>query len=119
MGEIMNSEREFIYFKIFDKSWDDMGLTDDDLIELENALLENPTIGSVISGTGGVRKMRFMLPNNKGKSGGARILYVDYVVHEKIALLTAYPKGEKDNITDKEKKLLKTQVEIFAKGLRK
>jgi len=96
-----------------------MGLTDDDLVELENILLENPTSGKVISGTGGVRKMRFVLPNNKGKSGGARILYVDYIAHEKIVLMTAYPKGEKDNITDKEKKILKAQVEIFSKGLRK
>ena len=32
-------KREFIYFKIFDKSWYEMGLTDDDLIKLENTML--------------------------------------------------------------------------------
>ena len=94
-----------------------MGLTDDDLIELENVLLENPTIGSVISGTGGVRKMRFVLPNNKGKSGGARILYVDYVTHETTVLLNTYPKSEKANISDSEKKQLKKIVEGISKEL--
>ena len=96
-----------------------MGLTDDDLIALENAIMENPSVGKVIQGTGGVRKMRFILPNNKGKSGGARVLYVNFISHEKTILLNAYSKGEKDNITDQEKQLLKSEVDKFFKGLKK
>ena len=112
-------KREFIYFKIFDKSWREMGLTDDDLIELENMIMENPTIGKIIQGTGGVRKLRFVLSNNKGKSGGARILYVDYVSYDKTVLLNAYPKGGKDNITDSEKNQLKKIVEGISKEWKK
>ena len=112
-------KREFVLFRVFDKRWSEMGLTDDDLMELENAIMENPTTGRVIQGTGGIRKMRFVLPNNKGKSGGSRVLYVDYVPFETTVLLNAYPKSEKDNITDKEKKLLKIEVEKFSKGLKK
>ena len=104
-------KREFIYFKIFDKNWREMGLTDDDLIELENIIMENPTSGKIIQGTGGVRKLRFILPNDKGKSSGARILYVDYFSYEKTVLLNAYSKGEKDSITDSEKNQLKKIVE--------
>jgi len=115
----MDLKREFIYFKTFENNWDNMRLTDDDLVELENILLENPFIGKIIQGTGGVRKMRFLLPNKKGKSGGARVLYVDYTSHEIITLMNAYPKGAKDNITEKEKKLLKSEVERFLKGLKK
>jgi len=115
----MKLQREFIYFKIFDKSWYEMGLTDDDLIKLENIIMENPSIGRIIQGSGGVRKMRFTLPNNKGKSGGARVLYIDYLSHEKTLFLNAYPKGEKDTITDREKKLLKVEVEKYLKGLMK
>ena len=111
--------REFIYFKIFDKSWNDIGLTDNDLTELELAIMENPAIGKVIKGTGGVRKMRFVLPNNKGKSGGARVLYIDYISHEKTILLNVYSKGEKDSITDSEKKQLKQIVEGISKELKK
>ncbi len=50
--------REFIYTSPFRKSWEMMGLNDDDLKELENILLSNPQTGSVIQGTGGARKMR-------------------------------------------------------------
>ena len=96
-----------------------MSLTDDDLTELELAIMRNPAIGKVIQGTGGVRKMRFVLQNNKGKSGGARVLYVDYISYEKTVLLNIYSKGEKDSITDSEKKQLKQIVEKISKELRK
>lgn len=45
-----------------------MGLTDADLRRLQEELLANPQIGSVMRGTGGVRKMRFAF-ENRGKSG--------------------------------------------------
>jgi len=111
--------REFIYFKIFDKIWEEMGLSDDDQKELENIIMENPAIGKVMQGTGGVRKMRFVLPNNKGKSGGARILYVDYAFFETTIFLNIYTKGEKGNITDNEKKQLRKVVEGIARELKK
>jgi hypothetical protein len=112
-------EREFIYFKVFDKSWADMGLTDDDLWFLEKSIMENPQQGDVIVGTGGVRKTRFILPdNNKGKSGGARVLFVDFISYEKTVMLNAYPKGEKDTISDNEKKQLKRIVDGILKELR-
>jgi len=112
-------KREFIYFKTFDRSWNEMGLTDTELAELEKTIMENPYIGAVIQGTGGVRKMRFALPDNKGKSGGVRVLYVDYLSYEKTILLNAYAKGVKDNITDSEKNQLKKIVDEISKELRK
>ncbi len=45
--------------------------------------------------TGGVRKMRFAF-EDRGKSGSVRVIYIDFEVYEKIFLLTAYPKSEKD-----------------------
>jgi hypothetical protein len=47
----------------------------------------------------------------RGKSGGARVLYVDFMVKGVVGLLYAYPKGEKDNIDDSERKILKAMVE--------
>jgi len=116
-GEAM--AREFIYFMTFDRNWRDMGLTDDDLAKLENAIMENPSIGKIIQGTGGVRKMRFALPNSRGKSAGARVLYVDYIAFEKTVLLNVYPKSVKDNITDAEKTQLKKIVEGISRELMK
>jgi len=95
-----------------------MGLDDEDRSSLENKILENPKVGAVIKNTGGLRKMRFAV-EGKGKSGGARVLYVDYVVYEKVYLITAYPKGAKDNISDKDKMQYKQLIEKIGRGLSK
>ena len=50
---------------------------------------------------------------DRGKSGSVRVIYVDFVIHEKLYLLTAYPKSEKDNLTKAERNELKKLVEIL------
>ena len=62
-----------------------MGLSDGDLKILEEILLTNPRLGDVIEGTGGARKMRIQM-ENRGKSGGARVIYVDVFEKEKLYL---------------------------------
>ncbi len=83
-----------------------MGLTDDDLRHLQEELLADPKVGAVMRGTGGVRKMRFAF-EQRGKSGSVRVIYVDFEVYEKIFLITAYPKSEKDDLTDAERNEIK------------
>lgn len=107
-------KREFIYFKIFDKNWRNLGLTDKDLIELENTINNNPDTGKLIQGTGGLRKLRFALPN-KGKSGSVRILYIDFISYEKTIFMNVYTKNEKDNISEKEKQMYKTLIDDLIK----
>jgi hypothetical protein len=109
---------EFVSFDIFNKFWNDLGLTDDNLRELEEYLITNPGTGSVIQGTGGVRKLRWAI-KNKGKSGGIRILYIDFIYYEKIYLLTAYQKSQKDNIDENEKKIIKQLVSDLKNELRR
>ena len=50
--------REFIITKEFDHSWNELGLTDADLRELQVFLCRNPDAGDIIEGTAGVRKLR-------------------------------------------------------------
>jgi len=109
---------EFVSIDVFNRVWDDLGLTDDDLKDLQEYLIINPETGSVIQGTGGVRKIRWAL-QNKGKSGGIRVLYIDFIIYEKIYLLMAYPKNQKDNISDKEKKIIKQLVTDLKNELRR
>ena len=52
-------------------------LTEEELMSLKDILAAKPTIGDILQGTGGVRKMRFAL-RNKGKSGGSRVIYFYY-----------------------------------------
>ena len=42
-----------------------------------------------------------------------RVIYVDFLVYEKLYLLTAYSKNEKDNLTKAERNELKKLVEIL------
>ena len=86
-----------------------MGLNDDDLKRLQEELLADPKVGAVMRGTGGVRKMRFAF-EQKGKSGSVRVIYVDFEVYEKIFLITAYPKNEKENLTDSERNEIKQMI---------
>lgn len=54
-----------------------------------------------------------------GKSGGGRVAYVDFTVHETIYLITAYPKSEKENLTDKERNEIANVIAVLEKGLQK
>ena len=108
--------REFIMMPVFDKQWKSMGLTDKDLQDLQEMLLQNPQAGDVIKGTGGLRKVRFAFPN-RGKSGSSRVLYVDFVLAEKIYLIFAYPKNEKDNLSDEERNNIRKLIERIEETL--
>lgn len=77
---------------------------------LQELISLNPQAGVVIQGTGGLRKIRYAI-GNKGKSGSIRVLYVDLVVHEKVYLITAYTKNQKDNLSDEEKATVKKLIE--------
>ena len=108
--------RTFVELPIFRTRWKEMGLTDDDLRRLQEQLLADPKVGAVMQGTGGVRKMRFAF-EKRGKSGSVRVIYVDFEVYEKIFLITAYSKGEKDNLTDSEKKEIKQLIGTLERQL--
>lgn len=106
--------REFVYTEPFRKCWKAMGLSEDDLKKLEEILLENPQLGDVIEGTGGARKMRIQI-ENRGKSGGGRVIYVDVFEKEKLYFLLAYPKNIQDDLTPDQKKQVRKLVEAIKK----
>ncbi len=91
-----------------------MGLNDDNLLDLEAILLENPQVGDVIEGTGGARKMRIQL-EGRGKRGGGRVIYLDVFEHENLYLLFAYPKNVQDDLTPDQKKAIRKMIEEIRK----
>ena len=101
----------------FEKQWNKMGLTDDDLRRLQYELLDDPQKGDVMQGTGGLRKLRFAF-EHRGKSGSSRIVYVDFAFYEKIFLITAYPKNEKDNLSQAERNSIKKLIEMLEQTLK-
>ena len=96
-------------------------MSDDARINLIKHLALNPLSGDLMAETGGVRKLRWMSgSSNKGKSGGVRVVYFYHNSAMPIFLLTVYPKSEKDNLTQKEKNILKKTmkqiVETYERG---
>lgn len=101
--------RTFIETSVFQRTWKDAGLNDDDLAALENMLLTDSQAGNVIPHLDGGRKVRDPLDGH-GKSGGARVIYVDVVVREQIYLLLAYPKNVQTDLTPEQKKVLRSLI---------
>jgi mRNA-degrading endonuclease RelE of RelBE toxin-antitoxin system len=80
-------------------------LTDEEYRDLQNALIVQPDIGSVIPGAGGLRKMRWSY-RGKGKRGGVRVIYY-LVTGDRILMVYIYPKGKQDDLTPEQLKRLR------------
>src|SRR5262245_189980 len=81
-------------------------LTEDERLAITTAISENPTMGDVMQGTGGARKVRFS-GRGKGKSGGYRVVTFYAADDVPVFLLDIYSKGETINLTKGERNELK------------
>lgn len=86
-----------------------MGLNDEDLQRLECQLLVNPQAGSVIRGTGKLRKLRVALPH-RGKRASSRVCYVDFVPLETIVLFICYAKNDMENLNQAQIQNIKRMI---------
>lgn len=75
--------------------------TTDERLEFFTYLSQNPTIGDVIKGGQGLRKIRWA-KQGRGKRGGIRIIYFNVLDDGYIILLSAYAKNDKENISQTE-----------------
>jgi hypothetical protein len=97
----------FLHFHGFDREWANLGLTDEALRSLQTALVADPSLGPVVSGTGGLRKARFTpLGAGRGKSGAFRVGYVHLPRLRTILLVTIWGKNQKANISQAERNAL-------------
>ena len=87
-------------------------LSQDNLNDLEDILLENPKTGSVIPGMGGLRKIR-MKGTNIGKRGGFRVDYLDIPDVYKLHFIALYKKNIKEDLSSEEKRFLREFVEML------
>jgi len=86
-------------------------LNDDQYSEFQAVLIANPEVGRVVSGTGGLRKVRWKDPGRqKGKRGGIRVFYFYRMHIGQILLLTAYDKNHQSDLSFSQKRLLRETV---------
>lgn len=85
-------------------------MTDDLYQELQKVLIANPDAGDLIQGTGGLRKIRWNLPE-QGKRGGIRVIYYWIVSDSEVFMIYAYRKSKQENLSNAQLKLLKQIVE--------
>ena len=85
-------------------------LSDDEYSGLQQALLADPELGSVIPGTGGVRKVRWGVAG-RGKRGGIRVIYFLRTRQGQIWMLTLYPKNVAENIPAHVLKKIKDEID--------
>jgi len=104
-------EAIFVESTIFDKLRTNY-LSDDEFRELQLTLMANPKSGSVIQGTGGLRKIRFKA-KGKGKRGGVRVIYYFLDQKDRFYLLTLYSKNEVTDLTASQKNNLKQFMEVW------
>ena len=85
-------------------------LSEDEREEIAVFISQNPTAGSTVRGSGGVRKIRWARAGS-GKRGGVRIIYYNQWQHEEVWLLTLYAKNERSTIPAHELRLIKEAIE--------
>ena len=73
-------------------------LNDDEYKSLQIALMLRPEQGSIIPGSGGLRKIRWAI-KGKGKRGGLRIIYYWDNKTESFYMLYIYIKNKKEDLS--------------------
>jgi hypothetical protein len=81
-------------------------VSDDDYAAFQRELSRHPDQGDLLEGCGGVRKVR-LAARGKGKSGGARVIYLYLRHRERIYLLYLFTKGDAANLSADGKKTMR------------
>jgi mRNA-degrading endonuclease RelE of RelBE toxin-antitoxin system len=81
-------------------------LNDDEYREIQSHLTQHPGAGTVIPGSGGLRKLRWA-GSGRGKRGGLRVIYYWWSDRDRISMLVIYRKNEQDDLTPNQVKLLR------------
>jgi hypothetical protein len=110
----------FIASTVFERTWKQCGLTDDDLFELQLSIMARPKASPVIEGTGGLRKVRFSPTGTpRGKSGSYRACYVYFEEFGIVLLVTAYSKNKRDNLSIASRNVMRKMIEAQHQLLRR
>jgi hypothetical protein len=110
---------KFIELPGFSRAWTSLGLSDGDLTALQAAILDGPDRYPVISGTGGLRKIRFARPGEgRGKSGSYRACYACFLGNGVVVLAMVYGKGEQTDLTMAQRRSIAAALRVIGEQLK-
>lgn len=90
-----------------------MGFDHSGMTAVESEIVANPT-HPVVSGLRGVRKARIARPG-MGKRGGGRVIYYVALGTDRFYMLAAYPKSERDDLSNEQRRRILTALESIKK----
>jgi hypothetical protein len=96
---------EFVWLPMFERTSKKL-LTEDDRRAVERVLCHDLEAGALIRRTGGFRKLRHAL-EGRGKSAGARVIYLPDEACERVYMILTYAKGAKETLTREEENELR------------
>ena len=102
-----NANMIFIETSLFTKEIQRL-LPDESYRMLQSVLMLRPDAGSVIRGSGGLRKIRWSVPGS-GKRGALRVVYF-WSPPDTIFMLFPYRKSEQEDLTTDQLKILRRMV---------
>ena len=94
----------FVETSVFTKQITDL-LDADEYRALQNAMMMRSDAGSVIQGSGGLRKMRWGR-GSTGRRGGLRVIYYRDKATETFFMVFAYPKNVQRDLTASQLRIL-------------
>lgn len=103
------------FFEMVEHYLDIHKLKKEDFEEFIKNICENPEIGEVVPGTGGLRKARLKSVSG-GKRGGFRVCYFDSKSREEIFFITIYQKNDKENLSQNDLKIYKELINEIKKS---
>jgi phage-related protein len=110
---------KFIELPGFTRAWLALDLGDDDLLALQSAILEGPSRHPVVSGTGGLRKIRFARPGSgRGKSASYRVCYACFLDTGVVVLAMMYGKGEQADLTAVQRRDIAAALRVIGDQLK-
>jgi hypothetical protein len=101
----MSLDVSFVETRLFMAQREDY-FDDGDFRALQNVLMRDPRRGDLVSGTGGLRKIRWF-GQGRGKRGGVRVIYLRVHTTGVIYFLDIYAKNEQIDLRADERQRLR------------
>jgi hypothetical protein len=93
------------------------GIAADERRAIVDSIAANPTVGELLVGSGGARKIRFAAPG-RGKSGGYRVITYYGGADLPVFLLNVFKKGDRINLSKAEINELRAELSSLAQEYR-